>query len=55
MGQIRSIVAKKKKKETGISGSFFFHILHEVGLYIPKQEQVVVIDIHEWKLKAKLA
>ena len=30
----------------------FFHILHEV--YICKQE-VVVIDIPEWKLKAELA
>ena len=42
----------KKNKETGISMGVSLYILHEV--YICKQE-VVVIEIPEWKWKAKLA
>ena len=50
LGQIRSNVVKKNK-ETGISMGFF-HILYEVYIY---KEELVVTELHEWKLKAKLA
>ena len=50
MGQIRPNVVKKNK-ETGILMGFFRN-MYEV--YIYKQE-VVVIEIPEWKLKAKLS
>ena len=42
----------QKNKETGISVGFFFSFF--AWVYIYKQE-VVVIEIPEWKLKAKLA
>ena len=41
----------KNPKETGISMGFF-HILYEVYIY---KEELVVTELHEWKLKAKLA
>ena len=48
LGQIRSNFVKKQR-HWYFNG--FFHILHEV--YIYKQE-VVVIEIPDWKLKTKL-
>ena len=49
LAQIRSNVVKKQKNWHFNRG---FHVLHEV--YILKQE-VVGIEIPEWKLKAKVA
>ena len=40
------------KKQRNCHFNSFFHILHEV--YIEKQK-LLVIEIPEWKLKAKLA
>ena len=50
LGETRSNIVNKTKKLVFQWG--FFHILHEV--YICKLK-VVVIEIPEWKLKAKLA
>ena len=44
----------KKNKEAGISRVFFIISMRYIGLYIQKQE-VVVVEITELKLKAKLA
>ena len=49
LGQIRTIVVKKVKKQALSISFFFLHILH--GEYLLKQK---VVDVHipEWKFKA---
>ena len=53
LGQIRSNVVKKTKK-LAFQGVFSIICMRCTGLYIQKQE-VVVVEITELKLKAKLA
>ena len=53
LGQIRSNVVKKTKK-LAFQGDFSIICMRCTGLYIQKQE-VVVVEITELKLKAKLA
>ena len=48
--QIRSNVVKKTPRSWYFNG--FFHMLHNVYIY---KQQVVVIEIPAWKVKAKLA
>ena len=54
LGQIRFNVVKKKQRNWHFNEVFFIIYMRYIGLYIQKQE-VVVVEITESKLKAKLA
>ena len=53
LGKIRSNVVRKTKK-LAFQQFFFIIYMRYIGLYIKKQE-VVIVEITELKLKAKLA